>query len=111
VEQEKKMNKYTDEFKLKAVKMYLNGDGGYKAITKKLKLPDPSYIKHWVKNYKIHGVVSLKAKQKLSNAGKKEPIRKVKRDDELLRLQAENEYLKKLLILDGWDVSKDINLK
>lgn len=49
------MAKYSEEFKLKIVKEYLEGSLGYKLLARKYQIPHESSIKNWVRNYKEYG--------------------------------------------------------
>lgn len=42
---------YTEEFKLKAVEMYRNGEGSYGFLSKGLGLRSSTQLKDWVKRY------------------------------------------------------------
>lgn len=54
-----KFARYTTEFKLKAVNMYLEEGLGYNRVAKELNLISSSYIRRWVKNYREHGIEGL----------------------------------------------------
>ena len=54
------MSKYSYSFKLKVVKEYLNGAGGYKTLARKYDIPDISEISKWVNSYKQAGLAGLK---------------------------------------------------
>lgn len=41
--------RYSEEFKLRAVTMYLQGGMGYKAIAKELGIPSKSQVQQWVR--------------------------------------------------------------
>ena len=58
------MTKYDYGFKKQVVKAYLNGEGGYKFISKKYGIPDKSQVKKWVNAYKTLGDDGLKLKNK-----------------------------------------------
>ena len=49
------MAKYSFEFKKKVVLSYLNGEGGYKYLSKTYGVPAKSNIKQWVHNYQTLG--------------------------------------------------------
>ena len=61
------MTKYDYGFKKQVVKAYLNGEGGYKFISKKYGIPDKSQVKKWVNAYKTLGDDGLKLKNKHTN--------------------------------------------
>ncbi len=49
------MAKYSYEFKLKVVQAYLNGEGGYRYLSKKHNIPAKGNIEAWVHAYKEFG--------------------------------------------------------
>ena len=49
------MAKYSYEFKLKIVQVYLNGEGGYGYLAKKYNLPSQRTIEYWVHTYNTLG--------------------------------------------------------
>ena len=53
------MAKYSTEYKLKIVREYLAGQGGYRALSKRHEITK-SQIKHWVKAYRAFGEDGLK---------------------------------------------------
>lgn len=57
------MAKYSQEFKLKLVKEYENGNLGYKSLAKKYGIPDSSPIRKWVNFYKLYGKEGLSPKK------------------------------------------------
>jgi transposase len=58
------MAKYDFDFKLKVVKSYLNGDGGYSFVAKKYGIPNMSQVQRWVRTYNALGKDGLKRKNK-----------------------------------------------
>ncbi|MEX5942314.1 transposase [Mammaliicoccus sciuri] len=58
------MTKYSDEFKLKVVKEYLEGSLGYRSLAKKYNISDKSVIKRWVTAFQSFGIEGIKNKQK-----------------------------------------------
>lgn len=42
---------YTEEFKLKAIEMYMNGEGSYNSISADLGLRSSTQLKNWVKKF------------------------------------------------------------
>ena len=53
------MAKYSTEYKLKIVREYLAGQGGYRALSKRHEITK-SQIEHWVKAYRTFGEDGLK---------------------------------------------------
>ena len=53
------MAKYSTEYKLKIVREYLAGQGGYRALSKRHEITE-SQIEHWVKAYRAFGEDGLK---------------------------------------------------
>lgn len=58
------MAKYDYDFKLKVVRSYLNGDGGYKSIAKQYGIPNFAQVQRWVRTYKALGKDGLKRRNK-----------------------------------------------
>lgn len=58
------MAKYDFGFKLKVVKSYLSGDGGYPSIAKQYGVPNYAQVQRWVSAYKSLGEDGLKRKNK-----------------------------------------------
>ena len=56
------MAKYSDEFKLRVVKAYLEGSVGYSLIAKRFNMPSPSPILRWVRAYKEFGEEGIRKK-------------------------------------------------
>jgi transposase len=54
------MAKYSDEFKIKLVTEYLNGNLGYTRLARKYNLPSETPLKNWVRAYKTQGIEGLK---------------------------------------------------
>ena len=61
------MTKYDYELKKRVVTAYLNGEGGYKSISKKYDISDKLHVKKWVNAYKTLGDDGLKLKNKHTN--------------------------------------------
>jgi transposase len=104
-----KFGSFSQEFKLKAVKMYHEEHKGVETIAKELGLPSHSYVRRWLKAYAEKGPEGLKDQRSMpAKEGKKRgrPPKANSLEEENLRLRAENEYLKKLLLQEGWDVPK-----
>jgi transposase-like protein len=102
----KKINQrttYSAEFKLKAVKMYLDDGYGFQAVAKKLNIPDKKSVRRWVKNYNTLGTEGLeerRGKSSLAHTKGKPRKKPMTLEEQVKRLQAENEYLKKYLGLE-----------
>jgi transposase len=89
---------YSVEFKHKAVELYLEQGMGYWAVARKLGLSSMSYVQRWVRNYQNFGLEGLTERRELSRVSKGRPrTRKMSSEDEIRKLKAENEFLKKLL--------------
>ncbi len=58
------MAKYTQEFKLKVVKAYLNNEGGYGILAKRFGVKSTSNIQKWISQYNYFGVEGLKRRTK-----------------------------------------------
>lgn len=58
------MAKYSFEFKKKVVLAYLNGEGGYRYLSKTYGVPAQRNIEQWVHNYQIFGDEGLQRSRK-----------------------------------------------
>ena len=58
------MAKYSEEFKLKLVTEYLNGNLGYERLAKKYNMPSKSPLQTWVRTYQTQGVLGLRRRKK-----------------------------------------------
>lgn len=58
------MAKYDFSFKMKVVKSYLNGEGGFLSLSKKYGIHNKSQIQKWVNAYNILGEDGLKRKNR-----------------------------------------------
>jgi transposase len=89
---------FTQEFKMKAIEMYLHRGIGSKLIGKELGVTY-SVIDRWIKHYKNEGFLGLQEKRGKSSRLDKENTssKNLSTDDKIQRLEAENAYLKKLL--------------
>jgi transposase len=88
---------YSVEFKLAAVQMYFKEDMGYKRVAEELGIHF-TMVKRWVNRYEKEGLKGLEEKRGKSR-GKGRQRKNPSLNEELVRLRAENEYLKKLLAL------------
>lgn len=61
------MIKYTEQFKLKVVKHYLEGTKGYRLLSAHYGVASP-HIRNWVSAYRIHGMEGLVRKRSLYDA-------------------------------------------
>lgn len=57
------MAKYSEEFKIKLVTEYLNGNLGYKLLAKKYNMPSRTPLQDWVRAYKTEGIEGLKRRK------------------------------------------------
>lgn len=107
----RKQEKYTFQFKLHVVELYLTTEVSYQELALSQGINNPSLITRWVNDYRIAGPDALRPKQK----GRRPKVEKPKKpmpsnnnssnhneeyvkqlEDELLRLRIENAYLKEL---------------
>lgn len=58
------MSKYSFEFKKRVVLSYLNGEGGYKYLSKTYVVPAKKSIEQWVHNYQAFGDEGLMRSRK-----------------------------------------------
>jgi len=96
------------EFKIKLVKLYLEGNGGYRALARAYGLKDSTQLRDWVKKYKNGDLTEENSDRR----GKCTFLKKIfkDRDEEIEYLKFENEYLKKKLLLLGAPESFIANL-
>jgi transposase len=94
-----KFNKYTDEFKLMVVQEYLTGTIGYGRLAKKYNMTSWN-IRQWVKKYEASKEDISKAfedqRKFLSGRPRQNDL---SLEDKVKRLEAENAFLKKLIIM------------
>ncbi|WP_306485833.1 helix-turn-helix domain-containing protein [Anaerococcus sp.] len=60
----RKNTKYTLEFKINVVNLYLTGEMSYQSLANNLKINDPSIITRWVKEYREKGIEGLRPKKR-----------------------------------------------
>ncbi|GAA0067951.1 hypothetical protein UT300002_27340 [Clostridium perfringens] len=95
----RKNRNYSIEIKLKAVKMYLEEGLSSSKIAKLLDLSSKNRVPLWSKRYEEFGIEGLKERR----GSVKSPLHgRTKKnfnsiEEEMEKLKAENEYLKKLL--------------
>lgn len=111
----RKNEKYTFDFKIRAVELYLSSEYSYLDLASALKMNNPSLITRWVNDFRIAGPEALREKKrgrkKFLNTDNKnskaQPVQEVdsvdlsaehikQLEDELLKLKIENAYLKEL---------------
>ena len=59
LEIKRKNNKYTLEFKLNTVNLYLTGEMSYQSLANELKINNPSIIARWLKEFRAHKIQSF----------------------------------------------------
>ena len=110
----RKNNKYSFQFKLSVVELYLLSKVSYQELALSQGINNPSMIARWVKDFRITGPDALRPKKKgrkktldtrklkkPSKTNEEEPVdtsaKHIKElEDENLRLRIENAYLKEL---------------
>ena len=107
----KKREKYVYhdlEFKIKLVRLYLEGNGGYRALAREYGIKNSTQLRDWVKKYK-NGELT---EENSDRRGKCTFLKKIfkNKDEEMEYLKHENEYLKKKLLLMGEPESSIANL-
>lgn len=106
------MAKYSFEFKLHAVELYLSNEVSYQELANTLKLNNPSLLARWVNDFRAVGPDALRPHKKgrrstVKNDKKQKTVKSKKLDtetatyikqleDELLKARIENAYLKEL---------------
>ena len=97
-------NKYSKEFKLEIVKIYLAGGISTRELARKNEMKSSTQIKLWLKQYAELGSTAFneETRGRKAGAGKGRPKEKFSSEQEELRyLRMENEYLKKLKAIKG----------
>lgn len=91
--------KYSFDIKLEAVKMYLEKGIGPTNIARQLELSDRGRVMLWVRRYKEFGEDGLKERRGKATGPSKGRAKKedLTLEEKIKRLEAENEYLKKVL--------------
>ena len=101
---------YPAEFKLKAIKMYLDGaHGGYGKVSEIFGMKDTRNLRKWVKQYQEKGEEYFTDKKVASEQFMYKTPQSY--EDEIIYLKAENDYLKELLGITAEKVKKKKNTK
>lgn len=106
---DKKKNVYSIEFKINVIERYNSGDeGGVKALSKKLGFRSHNMLTQWLKKYNEFGIAGLEDKRgKTSSPMRGRPQKHYDSpEEEILKLKAENEYLKGLLEINQDNIKK-----
>lgn len=92
---------YSAEYKLLAVKRYIEDGMSYRRVAEEFQIHE-QMIMRWCKKYRELGVNGLEEQRgSYKGPSKGRPrTKELSKDDEILKLKAENEYLKKLLNLE-----------
>lgn len=105
----KKKDIYSIEFKINVIEGYNNGDeGGVKALSKKLGFRSHNMLTQWLKKYNEFGIAGFEDKRgKPSSPMIGRPQKHYDSPkEEILKLKAENEYLKGLLAINQDNIKK-----
>ena len=95
-------NKYTKEFKLKAIKMYLDEGLSYNQVALKLNIKSKTQVMNWVKQFQEKGatIFDIETRGKATGGKKGRPKTKFNSlEEEVEYLRMEVEFLKKLRAL------------
>lgn len=105
---DKTTKSYSKEFKLLAVKMRIEDNKSYRSVAKELHLANQSYVYKWVKKYEKFGEAGLEDRRGYNTkvTRDKSKPKSLSIEEENMRLKAENEYLKKLLLAGRRDAQK-----
>lgn len=93
-----KFANYTPEFKMAAVRLYLEEGLSYKAVAKQLGVPSHTQIRQWVKKYRNGDSLEDKRQRGIRKPAWRTGRPKTKFasiEEELAYVKAEVEYLKK----------------
>lgn len=95
----KKRKTYSKEFKLMVVEDYLSGkSGGITKIAKKYDIPKDYMVTRWTRTYKEFGIDGLGENRGKAGISKGRPRKnKLSTEERILRLEAENAYLRKIV--------------
>lgn len=95
----KKRKTYSKEFKLMVVEDYLSGkSGGITKIAKKYDIPKDYMVTRWTRTYKEFGIDGLRENRGKAGIFKGRPRKnKLSTEERILRLEAENAYLRKIV--------------
>jgi transposase len=98
IKENKYRKTYSYEFKLKAVKMHIDDKISYRRVAKELNIHESMIIK-WCKKFNEFGCDGLKeCRSEAKGSLKGRPSKKeLTKDEQILKLKVEVEYLKKLL--------------
>lgn len=96
--------KYSEEFKIKVVFEYLNGEGSFRSLALKYNISAKSTVYDWVKIYEKSGIIGFKeetrGRSKTDGTRKGRPKTNfLSLEEQIKYLKMENEYLKKLQTL------------
>lgn len=85
-----------------AVNMYLEEGLSYRGVCDELDIPDMKTVRMWVKNYHLYGEEGLKERRGQKKCSIQDKPRKqtITLEEQIIRLKAENEYLKKWLNIE-----------
>ena len=103
-----KFQHYDLDFKIKLAKLYLEGEGSFKGLSKEYGLKDSRQLRNWVKKYE-EGELTEALSDRRGNRGRPKKIFNG-REEECEYLRLENEYLKKKLLAMGEPESSVANL-
>lgn len=95
----KKRKTYSKEFKLMVVEDYLSGkSGGITKIAKKYDIPKDYMVTRWTRTYKEFGIDGLGENRGKAGISKgRHRKNKLSTEERILRLEAENAYLRKIV--------------
>ena len=87
------MSKYSNEFKLKVIKYYLEEHHSYPECCKKFNIPSYTPIRRWVERYRMHGVEGIFKQQISSYGGKfKQNVVEYMRENHLSATETANHF-------------------
>lgn len=108
-----KNNKYSKDFKLEAIEMYLDKGFSYEQVAIKMKIKSHTQVRNWVEKFKTLGksAFDLETRGRSKGNRKGRPKKNFSSlEEEVKHLRMEVEYLKKLNeIIGRWGL--EINIK
>jgi len=107
----KKREKYVYhdlEFETKLVRLYLEGNGGYRALAREYGIKNSTQLRDWVKKYKNGELTEANSDRRSTGTLLKKIFKD--RDEEKEYLKHEHAYLKKKLLTMGEPASSIANV-
>ena len=92
----RKFTTYSEEFKAEAVRLYLEGDKGYRALAKELGIKSSKTLRSWVTKHQRGESLAETRGRKIGSQRGRPRTEFASAEEELAYVKAELEYVKKL---------------